>query len=63
MTQLLIDGGVDVSASDKHGSTPLHFALRYKEEEVARLLRDRDDTGTQHIAARTPSSSTLIICM
>ena len=49
VTQLLIDEGADVSAGDKHGSTPLHFALRYREEAVARLLRGRDDTPTSSL--------------
>ena len=34
------DGGAVVSAADKDGPTPLHFAMRYRDEAVAQLLID-----------------------
>ena len=39
MALLLTDGGADVSAADKCGSTPLHDALKYRRAAIARLLR------------------------
>jgi ankyrin repeat protein len=41
ITALLIDNGADVSATDKHGQTPLHLASWQGHEGVAQLLIDR----------------------
>jgi ankyrin repeat protein len=43
----LLDAGAPVDAPDAHGLTPLQIAVRWGEEEVAGLLRDRgSDPGT-----------------
>ena len=40
MARRLIDGGADVSAAEKDGWTPLHFAARNGYKAVIRLLID-----------------------
>ena len=56
MAQLLIDGGADVSAAYKDGSTPLHGAARTGRVAVARLLIDG---GADVLAAGKDGSTPL----
>ena len=57
MTQLFIDVGVDVSAADMYGSTPLHIALSNGHEAVAQLLRNRGTIRAPLVAVHAPTAS------
>lgn len=46
IAELLVEGGVDVSAATAYGETPLDVAVAYDHEEIARLLRSRGAVET-----------------
>ena len=39
MAEMLIAKGADVNAKDKHGETPLNWAIDYNQADLADLLR------------------------
>nr|WP_246168485.1 ankyrin repeat domain-containing protein [Wolbachia endosymbiont of Ctenocephalides felis wCfeT] len=38
VVKCLLEGGADIHATDKYGSTPLHFAAEEDNEEAVELL-------------------------
>ena len=63
MVRLLLDNQADMSQTNQHGWTPLHFAAAYSQLEVARVLLEagadvkaKDNVRSQPpaLAARPP---------
>ncbi len=55
VTRLLLERGVDVTAKDTDGWTPLHYAARGDRVEILRLLLERGaDATTRANDGQTP---------
>jgi ankyrin repeat protein len=55
VARMLIERGVDVSAQDKDGQTPLHLASQRGQLELARMLIEHDaDVSAQDKDGKTP---------
>jgi len=54
--EFLVDKGVDVSAKDRWGFTPLDDAMRHKHEKIRKFLEDNGARSLQNF--QTISSST-----